>query len=125
MYSEGHRAFLTNAIKSPGVSYDEQLELLRSLEELTPDHLLILKAMSQEPELDSDPRMMVSPTQTLKERLSEFTERRIDELVSQLYDMRITRLASLRKLVTGPPAADLRPFISDYGNRILNYIIEV
>ena len=54
-----YRAFLTNAIESPGELYDDQIRFLRTLEELQPDHLLVIRALSQSP--DPDPGMMGPP----------------------------------------------------------------
>src|ERR1043166_5355269 len=45
-----YRAFLTDAIASPGKAHDEQIRFLKTLEELQPDHLRIIKALSQAPE---------------------------------------------------------------------------
>ena len=117
-----YRAFLSDAIEAPGESYDDQLRLLRTFEELQPDHLGVLKVMSQEP--GSDPGMMGSPVQTLRERLPEFDDARIEDLVSQLNDMRITNLGSLKVMMTGRGAADLRHVVTEYGQRLLLYILE-
>ena len=106
-----YRAFLSDAIEAPGESYDDQLRLLRTFEELQPDHLGVLKVMSQEP--GSDPGMMGSPVQTLRERLPEFDDARIEDLVSQLNDMRITNLGSLKVMMTGRGAADLRHVVTE------------
>lgn len=117
-----YKAFLTDAIESPGESYDEQLRLLRTFEEIAPDHLRILKALSQEP--NPDPGMMGSPSQTLRERLPELQEQRIEELIAQLNGMRVTNMGSLKVMMTGRGAADLRNSITDYGKRILSYVTE-
>jgi hypothetical protein len=44
-----YRDFVVNAIRRPGGSYDDQLRVLRTLEELTPDHLRLLAAVAQAP----------------------------------------------------------------------------
>jgi len=117
-----YKAFLTDAIESPGKSYDEQLRLLRTFEEIVPDHLRVLKALSQEPK--PNPGMMSSPIQTLRERLPEFEEQRIEELIVQLNVMRVTNISSLKVMMTGRGAADLRNSVTVYGKRILSYIVE-
>ena len=117
-----YRAFLTDAIELPGKPYDDQLRFLRTLEELTPDHFKILMAFSREP--DPNPGSMGSPIQTLRERLQDFDEKRIDELVTQLNDMRITNLGNLRVTMTGMGAQDLRHVVIEYGQRVLRYIDE-
>lgn len=117
-----YKAFLTDAIQSPGEPYDDQLRLLRTFEEISPDHIQVLKAMSQEP--NTNPGMMGSPIQTLRERLPGFGDQRIEELVNQLNDMRITNIGSLKGMMTGQGASDLRHVTTDYGKRILGYIFE-
>ena len=117
-----YRAFLTNAIESPGELYDDQIRFLRTLEELQPDHLLVIRALSQSP--DPDPGMMGSPDQTLRQRLPELNDERISEIISQLNDLRITNLTSLKTMMTGRGAADLRHSITSYGQRFLKYIVQ-
>jgi hypothetical protein len=117
-----YRAFLTNAIKSPGELYDEQIRFLRTFEELQIEHLLVVRALSQPPE--PDPGMMGSPNQTLRKRLPELNEERISDVISQLNDMRITKLTSLKTMMTGHGAADLRHSITPYGQLLLKYIMK-
>ena len=54
----------------------------------------------------------------------EMNQGRIDEIVSQLNDLRITNLMSLKTMMTGHGAADLRHSITPYGQRFLKYIVE-
>lgn len=117
-----YRSFLTNAIESPGEPYDEQIRFLRSLEELQPDHLKVLRALSKTP--DPDPGMMGSPNQTLRQRLPDLEEKRIEELITQLNDLRVTNMTSLKTMMTGRGAADLRHSITSYGQRFMQYIVE-
>ncbi|MCW8965906.1 MAG: hypothetical protein OQK82_04350 [Candidatus Pacearchaeota archaeon] len=117
-----YRAFLSDAIASPGEPYDDQLRMLRTFEALAPDHLHVLKAIMQEP--NPNPGSMGSPNQTLRERLPDFNESRIEELINHLNDMRVTNLGSLKVMMTGHGAQDLRHVITGYGQRIINYINE-
>ncbi len=117
-----YKAFLTDAIESPGESYNDQLRLLRTFEQIAPDHLLVLKAMAQKP--DPNPGTMGSPIQTLRERLPELNDQRIEELVNQLNDMRATSIGSLKVMMTGQGASDLRHATTEHGNRIIKYIYE-
>jgi len=116
-----YRTFLTDAIKSPGEPYDEQIRFLRTLEELQPDHLRLLRALSQAP--DPNPSMMGSPNQTLRRRLPELDETRIGDLISQLNGLRVTNLTSLKVTMTGHGAEDLRHSVTPYGQRFLRYIM--
>ncbi|MCI0427561.1 MAG: hypothetical protein L0Z46_06060 [Nitrospiraceae bacterium] len=117
-----YASFLRDDIKSPTGTYDEKLRFLRTMEELQPDHLLVLKALSAAP--DANPGMMGSPSQTLSKRLPQMNEAQITELVSQLNDMRITNLGSLKVMMTGHGAADLRHSITQYGRRFVEYVLE-
>ena len=117
-----YRAFLSGAIESPGEPYDEQIRMLRTFDELQPDHLRLLKALSKRP--DREPGMIGSPIQTLRERLPEFDNARVEELVAQSNTMRVTKLGTLQVMMTGRGAADLRSAITEYGQRLLNYISE-
>ncbi|MBN1931643.1 MAG: hypothetical protein JW786_08565 [Desulfobacterales bacterium] len=116
-----YRDFLIDAISSPGETYDEQIRFLRTLEELQPDHLRVIRALSQAP--DQNPGMMGSPNQTLRRRLPEFDEARIVGLLSQLNDLRVTNLTSLKTMMNGQGAEDLRHSITSYGQRFLSYIV--
>ncbi len=114
-------AFLADDIRAPGPSYDEKLRFLRTLEELQPDHLAVVKALAQEP--DRDPGMMGSPSQTLKKRLPGIgSDAHLAELVAQLNTMRVTNLQSLNTMMTGHGAADLRQSVTAYGQRFLRYL---
>jgi len=89
---------------------------------VSPDHIRVLKAFAQEP--DPNPGMTGSPIQTLRVRLPELDERRIEDIVAQLNDMRITNLGNLKTLMTGHGAADLRNVVTEFGSRIVKYIYE-
>lgn len=112
--------FLAGAIKTPGEAYDEQLRFLRTLEELQPDHLRVLHALSLPPEGGSG--WAGSQLQTLRNRLPEMEEGRIQDLVSQLNDMRVTNLTSLKTLMTFEGSQDMHHSVTPYGSRLLSYI---
>ncbi len=116
-----YRAFLRAAVKLPGESYDEQLRLLRILEELQPDHIQVIYALMQMPNLDSG--WAGSPLQTLQQRLPALTRERIEELVAGLNDLRVTNLGSLKTLMTGRGAETLRHAITPLGQRLLEFIL--
>jgi hypothetical protein len=115
-----YRSILTTAIKHPGGDYDEQLRFLRTLDELEPDHIKILRALRQGPE--SDLGMMGSPIQTLRKRIPEMTEAKIEQLVNGLNDRRITSMTSLRTMMTAHGAADLQHAVTPYGRGFLSYV---
>lgn len=115
--------FLRDAIQSPGEPYDEQLRFLRTLEQLQPDHLVVLKAMTQEPGRPSG-MMTGSPLQTLKSRIEGMSDDRISDLVAQLNDLRLLNLTSLKVMMTAQGAQDLRGSVTPYGNRFARYLVE-
>jgi len=117
-----YAAFLVDDIKAPGPSYDEKIRFLRTLEELQPDHLAVLKALAAQP--DANPGSMGSPTQTLSKHLPQMDEAHISDLVAQLNGMRVTNLQSLKVMMTGHGAADLRQSITEYGRHFLKYLHE-
>ena len=87
-----------------------------------PALLLVINALTSAP--DANPGMMGSPSQTLSKRLPHMNEAQITELVSQLNDMRITNFSSLKVMMTGHGAADLRHSITQYGRRFVEYVLE-
>ncbi|MFQ5875776.1 MAG: hypothetical protein ACE5JL_18520, partial [Dehalococcoidia bacterium] len=117
-----YRDFLVGIIKSPGEPYDEQLRFLRTLEDMGPDHIEVLRALVQKP--DPDPGMTGSRRGTLSKRLAEIAPERIEELVSQLNDMRVTNLTSLRTMMTAQGAENLGHAITPFGRRFLHFIRE-
>src|SRR4030043_1547070 len=115
-----YKEFLVGAIKAPGEPYEEQILYLRKLEEIQPDHIKVLRALTQTPDLNSVMSgMFGSPIQTLSERLKDMDEKRIEDLVNQLNDMRITNLTSLKTMMTWSGSQRLEHSITPYGRRFL------
>ncbi len=114
--------FLADAVESPGEPYNEQLRFLRTLEEMQPDHLRVLQAMCVPPE--GGDGITGSPEQTLMSRLPCMDSDRIDDLVAQLNDMRVTSLTSLKSIMTFRGSQELRGSVTDYGQRFVGYLAE-
>lgn len=119
---QAYRRFLTEAIVSPGEPYDEQVRFLRIMEEIQADHIRILWALSQPP--NPNPGMMGSPGQTIAERLPDIPRNRINELVTQMNDIRITNMTSMSVMMTGHGAQDLRSSITPVGQRFIRYLTQ-
>jgi len=115
-----YRAFLTDAIALPGKSYDEQVRFLRTLEEIQPDHLKMLKAIAAPPEPGEG--YSGSKANTLRSRLPNMSPSTISELVQQLNDMRISNLTGLNTMMTFRGSLDLTPSITPYGDRFLKFL---
>jgi hypothetical protein len=114
--------FLSDAIRSPGEPYDEQVRLLRTLEALQPDHLRVLKALAAPPE--GGDGLAGSPGQTLRRRLPDIDADRIADLVSQCNDLRVTNLTGLNAMMTFRGSQQLSQTITSYGQRFLKYLTQ-
>lgn len=80
-----YAAILAGAIEKPAASpYHEQLRMLRTIEELQPDHLQVLRAMLQTPERPKRATGSFSGVTTLPQRLPGIPSERLMELVIQL-----------------------------------------
>lgn len=115
-----YRKFLVGAITSPGDTYDQQIRFLRTMEELQGDHITVLKAFIQAP--GSNPGIMGSVMGTLKNRIPDFDEHHIKDLVSELVDMRVLVDANVGITMTGKGAEQLASRITQYGSRLTAYI---
>jgi len=119
-----YRKFLVGAIKSPGEPYNEQLRLLRALEEIQPDHFRVLHALLQKPDVNLVPGLPGSPGQTLSKRLPDISNERIEDLVIQLNDMHLTDLTRMRTTMTAHGAQDLQHTITPFGQRFLKFVLD-
>ena len=115
-----YAAFLANDIKNPGSSYDDKVRILRTLEDLRPDHMRILKALVAEP--DPNPGMIGSVGRTLSNRVSGISPDKIRELAQELTDMRLAKLNDLGVTMTGQGAEQLQDMITTYGSSVLKYL---
>ena len=115
-----YKDFLITAVKSPGESYEEQIRLLRTLEEIQPDHIRVLRAIRQPPA--PNPPDMSSPLRTLDARLPELERERISELVGELNNLRVTDFTALGMNMTGQGAENLQGRITKLGSAIIRYI---
>ena len=117
-----YRAFLAGDIELPTKfrNYDKKIEILRAVEMLQSDDLEVVRALRATPE--PDPGSMGSPIQTIRRRIRGMDDRRIDDAVDRLNNMRIISLGSLRTMMTGHGAADLRPSFTPLGLNLLQFI---
>ncbi len=116
-----YRSFLSDAVKSPGESYDERIRLLKTLEQFHGDHIRVIRAIMQEPEKNL--HSIGSPVQTLRRRLPDLPQERIEDLVQELENMRIIKLVPrLRTTMTPEGAAKLRGALTSFGLRLVAFI---
>jgi hypothetical protein len=117
-----YRDFLFNVIRESAGDYDERFRFLRILEQLQLDHFAVLRAMDQPPGPEEAESVLAgSRMNTLRGRLPEVSNEHLDDLVTELGDLRITS-GSLGGMVTGPSAVNLRPLITPFGHRLLEFI---
>jgi hypothetical protein len=122
---EKRRAYATllaNDIKNPAHDiYEEKIRFLRTLEEIQPNHIHILRAMMLKP--DPNSTGMSSVSKTLEKRLPNIPTEKIKDLAEQLTDMRLANLTNLNTMMTGIGAEQLQSRITSYGQRFIKYII--
>lgn len=116
-----YRAFLTQSITAAGPSYDEQIRFLRTLEDLQPDHVFVLRALLEAPPSDHE-GIMGSPLQTLHKRLPALTRDHIEQLIAELNDLRLTNLQALKTMMTAHGAQDLQHFVTPFGARLIRFL---
>jgi hypothetical protein len=119
-----YAAFLAGAIENPGEPYHEQLRMLRTIDELQPDHIRIMRAMLQAPESGRYSSGTSSTGRILMRRLPEIPEDRLMELAMQTTEeLHVTTIGkNLRSMATVQGAEDLRDLFTPYGRRLLAYI---
>jgi hypothetical protein len=119
----GH--LLASAVRNAGEpGYDEQLRYLRVLEELQPDHLGMLAAITQEHD-ESQGGGTSSLLGTLRSRLPEMPEEHVRDLAEQLDRMTLTNMGgALSAMMTARGAADLRSRLTPFGQRFVAYITD-
>lgn len=116
------RAFLFETITT-APAYDEQLRVLRVLEELQAAHIALIRAVLQEPDPRHIDGISASQIGTLKRRMPGFTDEQIGDLVAQLNDLRIVKLGSLNTMMTARGAGDMRGTVTPFGQRFVQYIL--
>ena len=117
-----YRGFLRDAVTIPKHdAYDQQIQILQVLEQVTLGHMTILKALAQPP---GDPHNMLSgsPMNSLQKRCDNLNREEIQELVGQTNALRLTNLTSLMTMMTATGAEDLRHNITALGRELLQYL---
>jgi hypothetical protein len=118
-----YRAFLTKAITSGAAAYDEQISVLRVLEQLQVDHVRVLGALLSQPRPEEELGTMGSQLQTLVRRLPGLTREHIERLVGELNDLRLTNLRSLHTVMTAHGAENLRHALTPLGSRFVEFVL--
>ena len=116
-----YREFLVSAISSPA-PYDEQLRVVRILEELQAVHIALIRAIAQEPDPIRSSHGTGSFAATLRRRMSGVSMEIIEELIALLNSMRITKLENIKSMGTAHGSEDLRHTITLFGRRFVEYI---
>jgi hypothetical protein len=117
-----YRAFLANTAASPGEPWAEKQRFLRTIEEIEPEHVRLLKALMQEPKLTPSTFGYGSVSQTLRTRAPEIANR-IEDLSRELDRMGLTSVGQTGGIMTIQGAEDLRGRVMPYGQRFLQYVL--
>lgn len=117
-----YRAFLANTAASPGEPWTEKQRFLRTIEELEPEHIRLLKALMEEPNPNPASFGFGSMSQTLRKRAPEIANR-IEDLARELDRMGVTSVGQTGGMMTAQGAEDLRGRVMPYGQRLLKYVL--
>jgi hypothetical protein len=115
------RGFLLESIRVPCRNYDERVRLLKLIGDVQPDHILIIKAVAQEPD-PNPPGWAGSIGDTLARRIPGMTRDRIVAQLSELRDLRILTLADPNMMMTPHGAEDLRRGLTVLGRDLMELI---
>jgi len=118
-----YKSYLKNVMKTVDDTYDDKFHILKVLEQLRFGHILIIKAIIQEP----DPKLQGlsrSIGMTLKKRVPELDREQIKLHCSQLQDMKITKFPDLNLGMTADGAQNLQQGLTNWGQKIIKYILE-
>lgn len=110
-------------ISHPEIEYDQRLECLRALERIDTRHLDLMRALAQVPSVEESRMMLSAPITTIQRRAASVRDQ-LDDIVHDLNTWRLTKVNtdSLRTNMTGAGAADLRHWITDLGNALLEFL---
>ena len=112
--------FIHRAITEPDDEYDDQVEVLRTIERLRDIHVVVLGALREEPSPDADSKIAGSPSQTLQERTGLSSDQ-IRDVVQTLNDLRLANLDGLHVMMTGCGSESLQHAVTALGIRVLEY----
>ena len=118
------RIFLVGTIIHPGSSYDTHRAILRLLDGLDPEDVLVLRALGEQPTGQETGGMLGSIIGTLQRRLGAWTPQRIEAAVGRLNDLRVINLGSnqMHTTMTAHGAAELRGSIAPIGQELLVFL---
>lgn len=116
------KEFLVGAIKSPGEEpYEEQVCFLRTLEEIQPADIVVLRAIIQQPNPNPDFEVG-SHKHVLAQRLPGTPMEHIMERIEQLRRLGIITPSGLGTTMTGSGAEQMSHWVTPYGRRFIRFI---
>lgn len=125
-----YKNILLGAVTSDSVDpYDEAVKYVKTLEELQPVHIVVLRAVAVEvPKEESWKRDWSSDflINTLLERLPQIPKNQFPEILEDLNHTRVTKfkIDSLSLAMTGASAANLRSRMTEYGKAFVKFVLE-
>jgi hypothetical protein len=115
------RAFLLSAITAPA-DYDEQLRILRTVDQLQVAHLKVIRAVMQPPDTKTN-LYAGSFGHVLQRRIGDMSRERIVDLIEQLNDLKIVAM-HVHTMMTGHGAENTAATVTPYGQHVVRYIME-
>jgi len=115
-----YREFLLDATTKRDVPYDEQLRMIRVLDELQVAHIKVLRAVMQEPRPTPGP-VSVTWLPALTGRLSGMSEELIEELFEQLKDLKVLKREETR-IRMARSAEEAGRVVTRFGHRLVDFI---
>ena len=120
LYALYLKGVLTN-VEQP---YDEKLNFLNALDQLQFAHIEVLNAFLQKPDNEKIfSGFGGSRIQTLRNRLQNYNEATIEELVIQLNDLRLTDAKNLKTMMSSDGAENLRSVVTPMGQRFYSFLL--
>lgn len=115
--------FLVNNIGHPNLDYERRLKMLKVLEDIRMSHVAVLKALAQTPTRHEADKMMGSVEDTLSSRAPEVAGE-MNAIAKDLerLDLSANLLSSMKVMMTGHGAAELRSRITDFGRQFMDFL---
>lgn len=114
---------LAAAVKSPDTPYDEHLRFMQVLEQVQPAHILLLRAYSQEGEVQSS-AWAGSILGTLRRRLGgELSDDQIRDMAQEMISLRLLNDHRVGGIMTAEGAERTSAHISSFGSCFAAFLI--
>lgn len=118
-----YRTFLVNTVANSQEPWNEKTKFLRTIENVEPDHVMLLGALLKEPDRNLPPMSFGSVIGTIRKRAPSVAGR-LDELSRDLTRLGLAHIGETGGMMTGHGAEDLQGRVTTYGQRFARYLLE-